>query len=316
MEKRDKNIMKDLHEMKIAVLMGGVSSEREISLKTGSAIEKALLNQGFQVVGIDVDSRISKRLREEHIDLAFLALHGKGGEDGSIQGLMEVMGIPYTGSGVLASALAFHKGKTKAVLGFYHIPTPGFVALTKVDFLSNRQEAIEPVREYPVVVKPCEEGSTIGVSLVRSPDELEAACVRALNYGQEILIEKFIDGREVTVGVLGSQVLPVTEIVPVSGFYDYESKYTVGKTNYLVPALMDENLYQQVQYWGLRACRALGCRGASRVDIMIDRQGNPFVLEVNTIPGMTETSLLPKAASVAGISFEGLVSKILALAFE
>jgi len=302
--------------MKIAVLMGGTSSEREISLRTGKAIEKALKSQGFQVTSIDADSQLAAKIMAEKIDLAFLALHGKYGEDGSVQGLLEVMGIPYTGSHVLASALAFHKAKTKAVLGFHHIPTPRFVVLTKKDFISHPSKMRELVWQYPLVVKPCEEGSTFGVSLVRSPDELEAACDHAFRYGEEALIEDFIAGREVTVGILGDEALPVVEVIPLSGFYDYESKYTVGKTEYIVPAQMEEKLYQQLQHWGLRTHRALGCRGVSRVDIRIDQQGNPFVLEVNTIPGMTETSLLPKAARVAGISFEELVKRILVLALE
>jgi len=346
---------KNLHEMNIAVLMGGTSSEREISLKTGSAIENALKNQGFQVTSIDADlgspcgSQLATKLLAEQVDLAFLALHGKYGEDGSVQGLLEVMGIPYTGSHVLASALAFHKAKTKAVLGFHHIPTPRFVVLTKKDFVyhpakirelvwqnvgagpcsidvgagpcacpieGEASSAPAMVWQYPIVIKPCEEGSTFGVSLVRSPDELEAACDHAFRYGEEALIEEFIAGREVTVGILGDQALPVVEVIPLSGFYDYESKYTVGKTEYVVPAQLEEKLYQQLQHWGLRTHMALGCKGVSRVDIRIDQQGNPFVLEVNTIPGMTETSLLPKAARVAGISFEELVKRILIMALE
>lgn len=307
---------KNLSEMKIAVLMGGTSSEREVSLRTGRAIENALRSQGFQVVGIDADGQIANKLTAERIDLVFLALHGKNGEDGSVQGLLEIMGIPYTGSNVLASALAFHKARTKAVLSFHNIPTPRFAVLSQADFLSQPEETEKLVWKYPVIVKPCEEGSTFGVSLVRSPADLEAACAHAFRYGREALIEDFIDGREVTVGILGNQTLPVVEVIPLSGFYDYESKYTPGKTEYVVPARLEENLYQQVQYWGLQAHRALGCRGVSRVDIRIDRQGNPFVLEVNTIPGMTETSLLPKAARVAGISFEELVKRILVSACE
>jgi len=307
---------KNLSEMKIAVLMGGTSSEREVSLRTGRAVENALKSQGLQVVGIDVDGQMVRKLMAAQIDLVFLALHGRGGEDGSVQGLLEVMGIPYTGSKVLASALAFHKAKTKAVLSFHHIPTPRFVVLTHGDFLARPQEASKLAWRYPVVVKPCEEGSTFGVSLVKAPEEMEAACAHAFQYGSEVLIEDFIDGREVTVGILADQALPVVEVVPRSGFYDYEAKYTPGKTEYIVPAQLEENLYQQVQYWGLRAHRALGCRGVSRVDIRIDQQGNPFVLEVNTIPGMTETSLLPKAARVAGIPFEELVKRILNLALD
>ena len=302
--------------MKVAVLMGGISSEREVSLKTGAAIEKALRNQNFKVIGIDVDHRISEKLLAEKVDVVCLALHGKYGEDGSTQGLLEILNIPYTGSRVLASALAFHKVKAKHIFRFQRIPTPRFVALEKKDFLANPGKSKELVWAYPVVVKPSEEGSTIGVSLVRGLEDLETACVKAFQYGREILIEEFIEGREVTVSILGDQALPVIEVVPLSGFYDYESKYTKGKTEYIVPAQLEKGLYQKVQSLGLEAHQALGCQGVSRVDFRVDREGNPFVLEVNTIPGMTELSLLPKAAKEVGISFEELVRRILLLAIE
>ena len=309
-------INKSLQEMRIAVLMGGISSEREISLKTGVAIENALRSQGFQVIGIDADDQIPERLLYEKVDVIFLALHGKYGEDGSIQGLLEMLNIPYTGSKVLASALAFDKVKAKHMFCFHQIPTPRFIPLEQKNFLSSRGKIKDLVWAYPVVVKPSEEGSTIGISLVRGPSVLEDACVKAFKYGREILIEEFIEGREVTVGILGDQALPVIEVVPLSGFYDYESKYTKGKTEYIVPAQLEKRLYQKVQSLGLEAHKALGCRGVSRVDFRVDQEGSPFVLEVNTIPGMTELSLLPKAAQVAGISFKELVKKILVSAIE
>ncbi len=309
-------IKKDLQEMRVAVLMGGISSEREVSLETGVAIENALRSQGFQVIGIDADDQIPERLLYEKVDVIFLALHGKYGEDGSIQGLLEMLNIPYTGSKVLASALAFDKVKAKHMFCFHQIPTPRFIPLEQKNFLAHREKIKDLVWAYPVVVKPSEEGSTIGISLVRGPSVLEDACIKAFKYGKEILIEEFIEGREITVGILGDQALPVIEVVPLSGFYDYESKYTKGKTEYIVPAQLEKRLYQKVQSLGLEAHKALGCRGVSRVDFRVDRDGSPFVLEVNTIPGMTELSLLPKAAQVAGISFKELVKIILVSAIE
>lgn len=309
-------IKKDLQEMRIAVLMGGTSSEREISLKTGVAIENALRDQGLQVIGIDADNQIPERLLYEKVDIIFLALHGKYGEDGAIQGLLEMLHIPYTGSKVLASALAFDKVKAKHMFCFHHIPTPRFVALEHKNFPAQRGKIKDLVWAYPVVVKPSEEGSTIGITLVRGSSALEDACVKAFEYGKEILIEQFIEGREITVGILGDEALPVIEVVPVSGFYDYESKYTKGKTEYIVPAKLEKRLWLKVQSLALKAHKALGCRGVSRVDFRVNQEGNPFVLEVNTIPGMTELSLLPKAAQVAGISFQDLVKRILVSAIE
>jgi len=227
-----------------------------------------------------------------------------------------MLNIPYTGSKVLASALAFDKVKAKHMFCFHQIPTPRFIPLEQKNFLAHGGKIKDLVWAYPVVVKPSEEGSTIGISLVQGPSVLEDACVKAFKYGKEILIEEFIEGREVTVGILGDQALPVIEVVPLSGFYDYESKYTRGKTEYIVPAQLGKRLYQKIQSLGLEAHKALGCRGVSRVDFRVDQEGSPFVLEVNTIPGMTELSLLPKAAQVAGISFKELVKKILVSAIE
>ena len=303
---------KDMREIKIGVLMGGSSSEREISLKTGRAIEEALKSQGLQVIGIDVDGCISQRLIKENIQVAFLALHGKYGEDGSIQGLLEMLKIPYTGSNVLASALAFHKVRTKTIFTYHHIPTPRFISLGKEEDFSTQLERVkERIWGYPLVVKPAQEGSTIGVSLIGNEDALEDACRKAFNYSQEILIEEYIEGREIAVGILDDQALPIVEVVPLSGFYDYESKYTIGKTEYIIPAPLKKEVYQKVQSISLRAHKSLGCKGVSRVDLRLDKNNNPYVLEVNTIPGMTQLSLLPKAAGEAGISFEELVKRIL-----
>ena len=294
---------------KIGVLMGGLSREREISLKTGKAIMKALTTKGYDVCAIDVGDDIVEVLVRKKIDCAFLALHGRFGEDGTMQGVLELMRIPYTGSGVLASALAIHKIVSKRLFLQQKIPTPAFDVI--------RREEIEKQRlggnslPLPLVIKPAREGSTIGVSIVRKEEELGPALGEAAKYDEEILVEEFVRGKEITVGILEDIPLPVIEIVPKSGFYDYHSKYTKGETEYIIPARIPREKYLYAQGISLKAFRILGCCGCARVDLMTDDEGNPFVIDVNTMPGMTETSLLPKAASYAGIAFEDLVERIL-----
>jgi D-alanine-D-alanine ligase len=294
---------------KIAVMMGGLSREREISLKTGKAILKALGEKGYSVTSLDVGSDIAEKLVREKIECAFLALHGRFGEDGTIQGMLELMRIPYTGSGVLASALAMHKIMSKKFFLFDKIPTPRFEVfqrkeikkdLTKLTFLP-----------LPVVVKPAREGSTIGVSIVKREEDLGPALKKAGEYDEEILVEEFVKGKEITVGILEDIPLPVIEIVPKSGFYDYTAKYTKGETQYIVPARIPREKYLAAQEMSLKAFQLLGCSGVARVDLMTDENENPYVIDVNTMPGMTETSLLPKAALYAGIPFADLVERIL-----
>jgi len=301
-------------DLRIGVLMGGSSAEREISLRSGRAVEQALRGQGFQVEGIDVGPDIVEVLRGKGVEVAFIALHGRGGEDGTIQGLLEVLGIPYTGSGVLASALAMNKLYSKKLFAFHGLLTPPYLVWGRVDGRSPSSSSFE--FGLPAVIKPLEEGSTIGVSIVREEEELVLACERAFQFGPSILIEKYIAGKEVTVGIVGEEALPPIEIVPHSGFYDYSSKYTSGMTEYLVPAPLPADLLRRIQGAGMRAHRALGCAGFSRVDMRLDELGNAFVLEVNTVPGMTETSLLPKAAAAAGYDFPSLTRKILELALQ
>ena len=291
------------------MLMGGLSQEREISLKTGKAIQKALAEKGYNVCPIDVGQDISETLVKKKIECAFLALHGKFGEDGTIQGMLELMRIPYTGSGVLASALALHKIVAKKVFLYEKIPTPPFEVFYREEIEKDPQKAIGI--PFPYVVKPAREGSTIGVSVVRTEEAGVRALKEAGKFDKEILVEEFMKGKEITVGVLEDIPLPIIEIVPKSGFYDYHSKYTKGETQYIIPARIPREKYLLAQEISLKAFHALGCSGFARVDLMTDEDGNPYVIDVNTMPGMTETSLLPKAAEFAGIPFGDLVERIL-----
>lgn len=298
----------DMKNKKVAVLMGGFSAEREISLKTGQAVLKALLENGFDAVAIDVDRDLPGQLRAVKAEIAFICLHGRYGEDGTVQGLLEMMQIPYTGSGVMSSSMVMDKVITKQILLYHEISTPGFMVFHAGDDLS---EVLKSCRHFPLVVKPAREGSTIGISIVHDKTQLEAGLVEALQHDDLILIEDFIQGDEVTVSILNNEALPIIKIVPKSGFYDFKSKYTPGQTEYLLPAPLEAVLYNRLQEVSVAACKALSCRGAARVDFMV-REREFFCLEINTIPGMTETSLLPKAAAEAGVPFNELVRQILA----
>lgn len=297
----------ELKSKKIGVLMGGMSSEREVSLRTGKAVLGALCEAGFQAVSIDAGRDLAHRLTAEGIEVVFIALHGRFGEDGTVQGLLEILGLPYTGSGVLASSMSMDKVTTKKILLYHNLPTPAFKAFHKGDDLVSM---LDGCQNFPLVVKPAREGSTIGISIVRDREELVVGINAALEHDDLILIEDFIQGDEVTIGVLAGEPLPIIQVVPKGGFYDYHAKYTVGQTEYLLPAPLDGELQQRLQQVAMDAYRALGCDGAARVDFMV-RNGEFYCLEINTIPGMTETSLLPKAAGHAGISFTELVLRIL-----
>ncbi len=290
-------------------MMGGLSREREISIKTGKAILKALTEKGYTAYPIDVGKDIAERLVKEKIECAFLALHGRFGEDGTIQGMLELMRIPYTGSGVLASALALHKIMAKKVFLCEKIPTPRFEVFHREEIERDPMRTIS--LPLPLVVKPAREGSTIGVSIVRTAEERLPALKEAGKYDEEILVEEFMKGKEITVGILENIPLPIIGIVPKSGFYNYHSKYTKGETQYIIPAQIPREKYLYAQEISLKAFQVLGCSGCARVDLMTDEDGNPFVIDVNTMPGMTETSLLPQAASYAGITFGDLVERIL-----
>lgn len=297
----------EMRKKRIGVLAGGWSQEREISLRTGDAALGALQRSGYQALLIDPDRQLPQQLLDAGIDIAFIALHGQGGEDGLVQGLLEVMQIPYTGSGVRASSMAMDKVVTKQQLLYHELPTPGF------DYLQQGEtcaDLISRCRHFPVVVKPSCEGSTLGVTIARNREEMAAGVAVASKLNGTVLLEDYIEGDELTVSVVNDRALPIIQIIPAGGFYDYQAKYVSNSTRYLVPAPLDPLIADQIQNVALRACRALGCRGAARVDFML-AEGEFYCIEVNTIPGMTTTSLLPKAAAAAGIAFEELVEMIL-----
>lgn len=297
----------EMSSKKIGVLLGGISAEREISLKTGTASLRALQQLGYDVVGIDVQHNLPQQLEKAAIEIAFIALHGRFGEDGRVQGLLEMMQIPYTGSGVLASSVAIDKVMTKQLLRYHELPTPEFDFMRPGD---SAADLLKRCHHLPLVVKPSREGSTIGITIAKTSEDLGSGVELAATLDGTVLIEDFIDGSELTVSVLNGKALPVIKIVPKSGFYDYQAKYNSGDTEYLLPAPIDADSYQLVQQAAVKACRVLGCRGAARVDFMF-RNREFYCIEINTIPGMTETSLLPKAAQAAGIDFPQLVEQIL-----
>ncbi len=286
-----------MKDKKIGVLMGGISSEREISLKTGEAVYNALIKKGYNAVKIDVQKDFIFSLKDLNIDIAFITLHGKYGEDGIIQGILEFMGVPYTGTSVMGSSIAMNKIITKRIFKSLNIKTPIFwMEKDKV--------------KIPCVVKPVSEGSTLGISIVKDLKDLDKGIKNAKKFSDEIFFEEYIEGKEVTVSVLCGKALPVIEIRPEKGFYDYESKYTPGKTKYIIPAEIDSDLSKQIQQEAELIFKEIKSRGAIRVDYII-KKNNAYALEVNTIPGMTPTSLLPKAAEFIGLSFEDVVERIL-----
>ncbi len=295
--------------------MGGISAEREISLRSGTAIYSALKGSGYNAVAIDVGPDICNVLNREEIEVVFLALHGGQGENGSIQGMLEVLGIPYTGSGVLASALAMDKEASKKIFLYHNIPVPPFVVLSKEQITKSSSFVSRPssLVEFtlPWVVKPATEGSSVGVSIVRDETSLEQALEAAYSYGARVIVEKYIAGEEVHIGILNGRVLGGVEVRPSLEFYNYEAKYTAGRTEYILPPEIDSKAYESAKAAAISAHIALGCKGATRVDLRVDTEGNPYVLEVNTIPGMTEMSLLPKIASLAGFDFPALIGEII-----
>jgi D-alanine-D-alanine ligase len=307
-----------LGKINVAVLMGGKSSEREVSLSTGRMILGALDPEKYQAFMVDTARFGTEVLINPRPDIVLIALHGKYGEDGTVQGLLDLMEIPYVGSGVLASALAMDKIMTRKIMECEGIPVPKGVAVRHLFDMDSLAKQVEREIGYPAVVKPNRQGSTIGLSIAKSAAELPAAVELAFEHDTDVLIEEFVEGTEITVAVLGNdelEALPVVEIVPASGFYDYYSKYTPGATEEIVPARIPERQYKLAQELGLACHKALGCRGMSRTDIII-RGEEVIVLEINTIPGMTPTSLLPTAAKAAGIEFPQLLDRLIALALE
>jgi D-alanine-D-alanine ligase len=295
---------------KVAVLMGGKSAEREVSLKSGGMVLKALQQKGVGAHGFDPKERSIEDLVRGRFDRAFIALHGRFGEDGTLQGILEWLGIPYTGSGVLASALAMDKVRTKRIWSAEGLPTAPYAVLTKdSDF-----KAIARRLGTPLFVKPASEGSSVGMSKVKRASDLEEAFALAVNYDPVVIAEKFIAGPELTVAIVGDEVLPIIRIETPREFYDYEAKYIADDTRYLIPCGLPKAKEKQLQALCLKAFRALGCRGWARVDLMLDRQGRPYLLEINTSPGMTDHSLVPMAARAVGISYEDLCVRILEMA--
>lgn len=293
---------------KVAVLFGGKSGEREVSLKSGSAVLAALLRQGVNAEAFDPVARPLHDL--ENYDLAMISLHGRYGEDGTIQGALELLGIPYTGSGVMASAIGMDKWRTKMIWSAAGVTTPAF-ELVNAD---SDFAAIEQSLGLPLFVKPANEGSSIGISKVKQAGELQTAYELAAQSDPLVIAEQFVGGGEYTVGILGDRALPIVRIVPANEFYDYEAKYLRDDTQYLCPCGLSAEKEAQIQAEALQAFRAIGGQGWGRVDFLMDEQGQHYFLEVNTSPGMTDHSLVPMSAKAAGISFDELVIKILELA--
>ena len=292
---------------KVALLLGGTSAEREVSLKSGATVLAALQARGVDVHSVDVGSDVLQQLLAGGFDRCFIMLHGRGGEDGTMQGALELLGLPYTGSGVLASSLGMDKWRSKLLWQSLGLPVPACVVLDgESDFA-----AVEKQLGLPLFVKPAREGSSVGISKVTKQGELAAAYAKAVEHDSLVLAEQYLGGGEYTVAILDGQPLPVVKIVPKAEFYDYEAKYLGDDTEYLCPADLGEEKTREMQQLALRAFTALGCHGWGRIDILLDEQGRAFLLEANTLPGMTDHSLVPMAARVAGIGIEDLVWRIL-----
>jgi D-alanine-D-alanine ligase len=290
-----------LKTKKIGVLLGGRSSERDISLKSGNAVLNGLKRGGYKAISVDASKNLIDTLKKEKIQVAFIALHGRWGEDGTVQGLLEMMGIPYTGSGVLGSSMAMDKALMKLIFASTGIPTP------KYAIIHNGKGASFPV---PCVVKPASEGSSVGISIVKTKRKAPAALKEALKYDSKIIIEEFVKGQEITVAVINGKTLPVIEVRPKSGFYDFKAKYTKGKTEYIVPARIDSAMAKKASDIALTVYTTFNLSGSARIDMLI-KDKTPLVIDINTSPGMTETSLVPKAWAYTGRTFDELVEEIL-----
>tara|TARA_Y100001934_G_scaffold280213_1_gene386249 strand:+ start:8031 stop:8924 length:894 start_codon:yes stop_codon:yes gene_type:complete len=289
-------------------MLGGTSAEREVSLNTGRAVAKALREAGQNVSEVDPKN---KDWRLPDTDVVFLALHGTYGEDGTVQSELDSLGVPYTGCDADSSRLAFDKVDSKESFLAAGVPTAPFKVLTRS---TDPDQVLEGKFTAPVVLKPAREGSSVGLQFVERADQFQNMLREALDYDERVLLEPRINGREVTVGILDGEPMPVVEICPKEGHYDYANKYTVGATDYYCPAQFSEEITRRIQEAGMKAFETLGCRDYARVDLMVPVNGEPLVLEVNTLPGMTETSLLPKAAAAAGMSYQELCMEMIRLA--
>ncbi len=292
---------------KIAVLLGGNSAEREVSLRSGNAVYAALIAQGIDAIKVDTRDDLIKQLDEHEFDVAFIALHGVGGEDGRVQGLLEFYGLPYTGSGVKASAICMDKWRTKLIWQSLQLPTPNFVQAKTVESLTGFAEQVG----FPLMIKPALEGSSIGISKVLEASQLSTAFTYAKQTGSPVMAEQFITGKEFTVTILDGEALPAIQLRPANDFYDYDAKYNQDDTEYLIPCGLSADKERELQALALSAFLALDCKGWGRVDFMQDEEGKFWLIEANTVPGMTDHSLVPMAAKAAHINFEQLVLKIL-----
>lgn len=316
-----------LKKKRIGVLYGGWSAEREVSLNSGRNVINALKGAGYNVVAFDVHRNFIDKLEKLKLDIAFIALHGTYGEDGRIQSVLEILGIPYTGSNALASMLSMNKIVAKKMFEYHGLPTPKWTSISKTEIISPtsigmkarlaslahfiRADKIKNLG-LPLVVKPATQGSAIGVSIVKKHSQLLPALKEAFKYDDSVIVEEYIAGKELTVGILGEEALPVIEIIPIKGkFYDYKAKYAAGGSEHIVPARLDKKIYKKVQMIAKDVFDVLGCTGAARIDFRLTKDSKPYILEINTIPGMTRTSLLPDAAREAGYSFEDLVLKLI-----
>lgn len=302
---------------KVAVLLGGTSAEREVSLNSGAAVLEGLLEGGIDAQAIDPRDVDVTQLKAMGFDKAFIALHGRGGEDGTLQGLLDLIGLPYTGSGVMASAISMDKLRSKLLWQGAGLPVAPWVALTRDAFKAGLSDDVnQRIADLglPVIIKPSREGSSVGMSRVTQKSDLQAALALAFQHDDEVLIEKWLSGPEFTVALLGEEILPAIRIQPAGIFYDYEAKYLSDETKYFCPCGLENDQLEELESLVLKAWQALGCRGWGRIDVMQDGDGRFYLLEANTSPGMTSHSLVPMAARQAGLSFSQLVVRILSLA--
>ncbi|MGQ9678051.1 MAG: D-alanine--D-alanine ligase [bacterium] len=311
------DIVRRLRKRRIGVLMGGWSSEREVSLLSGQRVLDSLKRQGYEAVGVDINRSFVDQIRQAKIDMAFIILHGRPGEDGTMQGFLELLGVPYTGSGVTASAIAIDKVFTKLLLRQMGIPTPDFVSVGRDDEVAEGLVEAERRFGYPMIVKPRSEGSSVGIELLEGKRGALDHCERVWRGFSEMLIEPFIDGMIATVGIVGDQVLPILELVPKQQrFYSYEAKYIRGETEFICPARLSVRAEKRIKELAMKVYRELGCKGFARLDLIVKDGRQPYFLEVNTIPGLTDISDLPLQAETGGISYDELIFRILADALE
>jgi D-alanine-D-alanine ligase len=306
---------------RVVVLKGGRSLERSVSLRSGARVEDSLARLGHDVVAIDVSTDLMPRLREAGPDVAFVAMHGRDGEDGTVQELLEIAGVPYTGSGPAACARAMDKVLAKHLMIEAGIPTPPFFAFNETAFRElGAAEALPAIEErlaFPIVVKPSSQGSALGIKFARRAGDVPAALVAAFSYDSKVLLERYVEGRDLAVSILDGEPLPIVEAVPRDeAFYDFEARYEIGRTDFVCPAELSAELAERCHELAVATYGLLGCRGFARVDLMLGADGEPTVLEANAIPGLTDTSLLPQAAEAAGIGFDALVGRIVDLALD